>query len=364
MGALLAKLTRDGTLRQVRHVTPVRPAAATGLVAQVYQQVERDFGMLAPPISLHSPAPECLAAAWSILRESLLATGVTSRQTREVVAAAVSAANDCPYCVDVHGTTLVGLGGDEFDAVGGGRPELLRDPYLRAVATWAHTGAAPSPLPADQVPELVAVAVAFHYLNRMVNVFLPDSPLPPALPRRAQAAARRMTAQVLGRLARRPVHPGLSGPLLPAAPPPEDLTWAQGHDTIVHAYAAAAHAVDAAPVPDAVRERVLRLAGDLRAEPGLSMGRWLAESVTSLPADHRPLARLVLLIMLASYRVTPLLIDEVRRTGLDDADLVRVASWASLHAARAAGTRLAAAAAGEAQPDLTEAGELQGDLAG
>src|ERR1039457_6101964 len=44
-------------LTQVRHVTPVRIGAGPGLVRQVYRQVEREFGVLAPPMALHSPAP-------------------------------------------------------------------------------------------------------------------------------------------------------------------------------------------------------------------------------------------------------------------------------------------------------------------
>ncbi|MFD0592043.1 hypothetical protein ACFQZ4_05300 [Catellatospora coxensis] len=55
MGALLSWATRGATLRHVRHVAPVHPAAATGLVGEVYHQVEAEFGMLAPPIALHSP---------------------------------------------------------------------------------------------------------------------------------------------------------------------------------------------------------------------------------------------------------------------------------------------------------------------
>src|SRR5262245_183748 len=109
MGKVLSRVMLRGALRQIRHVTPVRPSAADGLVARVYTQVERDFGMLAPPIVLHSPAPEPLAASWSILRESLLTEGKVGRQVKEAAATAVSLANTCPYCVDVHQATMDGL---------------------------------------------------------------------------------------------------------------------------------------------------------------------------------------------------------------------------------------------------------------
>src|SRR5690606_8869078 len=57
VGRTLSRMTAPGALAQVRHVTPVRPRAARGLVAEVYAGLERDFGMLAPPVILHSPVP-------------------------------------------------------------------------------------------------------------------------------------------------------------------------------------------------------------------------------------------------------------------------------------------------------------------
>ncbi|MEV6623168.1 carboxymuconolactone decarboxylase family protein, partial [Amycolatopsis sp. NPDC051114] len=106
----LVRFALRRTLRDVKYVEAVRPRHARGLVRDVYRQVERDFGMLAPPVALHSPAPEVLAAAWLMLRESLVAGGTASRADKEVVAAAVSAANSCPYCVEVHGMALASLG--------------------------------------------------------------------------------------------------------------------------------------------------------------------------------------------------------------------------------------------------------------
>ncbi|MER6797669.1 carboxymuconolactone decarboxylase family protein, partial [Amycolatopsis mediterranei] len=67
------------TLRDVKYVDVVPPRQARGLVREVYRQVERDFGMLAPPVALHSAAPDVLAAAWLMLRESLIAGGTASR---------------------------------------------------------------------------------------------------------------------------------------------------------------------------------------------------------------------------------------------------------------------------------------------
>src|SRR5215813_3090346 len=94
-------------LRQVRHVHPDVHDPRT---AEARRQIRRDFGMLVPPFALHLPVPDALCAGWVILREPTHGRRV-DRATKEAVAAAVSATNTCPYCVDVHTTMLHALGG-------------------------------------------------------------------------------------------------------------------------------------------------------------------------------------------------------------------------------------------------------------
>ncbi|WP_155372849.1 carboxymuconolactone decarboxylase family protein [Catellatospora vulcania] len=339
MGALLSWATRGATLRHVRHVTPVHPAAASGLVGEVYRQVAAEFGMLAPPIVLHSPDPPRLAAAWTVLREALLADGLTTRLDREAVAAAVSAANSCPYCVDVHGSTLAGLGGrDAVDAAGPGGTRL------RELTAWAGRPGAAAPFPPAQAPELIGTAVTFHYLNRMVNVFLPDSPLPPAVRGPARQVMGRMAARLLGALARGRVTPGGSAGLLPDAELPADLAWARGRPSVAAAFGAAAAAVDEAgqSLPAEVRDLVSAQAARLPdGGPGLHAQDWLDGAVSALAPEHRGMARLALLTVFASYRVTPAVVADA---GLaDDGALVRLTAWSSMTAARVLGARMHAA---------------------
>ncbi|MFD0747046.1 carboxymuconolactone decarboxylase family protein [Phytohabitans flavus] len=341
--------TRRALPIQLRHVAPVRLEAARGLVARVYEQVERDFGMLAPPISLHAPAPEPLAASWLLVRETLLAAGAVDRVTREVVATAVSSGNACPYCVDVHGATLHGLAqGPYAVALIAGRPEAIPDPGVRDLAAWARTtglrrvaAGRPMPFPAEVAPDVVGVAVAFHYLNRMVNVFLAESPFPPSLPDGARGVVRRVFGRLLAPMARGDKTPGRSLELLPAAPLPVDLSWAAGSPKVAQAFARAAAAVDAAgerSVPDTVRDLVAaRLSSWDGEAPGLTRG-WLDGAVSGLPAADRPAGRLALLIVEASYRVTEADVADFRTARPDDRSLVELASWASLAAARRVGT--------------------------
>lgn len=348
MGKLLSRAALPGTLSQVRYVAPVRPRDASGLVAEVYAQSERDFGMLAPPLLLHSPAPEALAASWAVLRESLLAGGLVPRHVKEAVATAVSHANTCSYCVDVHRATMDALAPGRAAAdIAGDRVEAIADPGVRRVAAWARAGATrataewhDAPLPAAETRELAAVAVTFQYLNRMVHVFLGDSPLPPEVPARARGGAMRLFGLVMSRPARRAARPGDSIGLLPAAPLPPGLGWAEGSPVISEALARAAGAVERAgrrSVPDPVRELVTARLAAWNGEPAGLSRAWAGEAVTPLPVAHRAAGRLALLTALASYQVDESVVDEFRSGTPGDRELVELTSWASMAAARRVG---------------------------
>ncbi|MFC4146096.1 carboxymuconolactone decarboxylase family protein [Micromonospora mangrovi] len=346
MSSLFARVTRGITLAQIRHVTPVRHRAATGTVAAVYSRMEDEFGMLAPPVALHAAEPTLLAAAWLLVRETLLVAGEPPRPDREVVAAAVSAANRCPYCVEIHGAALRGLiRHPDAAAVAAGRIDGIADPWRAALARWASglDDGAPR-CPAALRPGLIGVALTFHYLNRMVNVFLPETPLPPA-PRVALPRIRAVTSSVLGRFARRAPAPGAVLHLLPAAPVPADLGWA-GDSVLGSALARAGAAIDragadvlSAPVRELVRDQAYAPDPRLLA---LGAGPALEAALGGVPAAERAAARLALLVSVSSWRVGDEVVAAVRRDGAADRDLLAIAAWAAFTAARAQGARLAA----------------------
>src|SRR5690242_5780681 len=85
-----------------RYTEPTPPRSATGRVAEVYEQISRDFGIERPPtFVVLSSAPEILVPAWALLRESLIA-GAGDRTGKELAALGVSLTNKCPFCVDAH----------------------------------------------------------------------------------------------------------------------------------------------------------------------------------------------------------------------------------------------------------------------
>lgn len=360
---------RNLALLQVRHVEPVRYGGARDGVAQVYQELERDFGILAPPVALHSPAYEPLAASWLMLRETLLVPGLASRAEKEAVATAVSTTNECPFCVRMHSATLSSLlpgrspSATEDDPV---RPASITDPAVSALADWAKENSVrdpadrhPAPFPAEQTPEMVGVAVLLHYYNRMVNLFLGEAPLPPGAPLKSLGAVMRILMWLIGSAVRTEPAPGVSLDLLPSAPLPEDLAWAAGNPVIAEAFARAAAAVEEAghrSVPESVREL---LHAELTAWDGRPRGisrAWVEDGTAALPPQDRAAGRLALLTAMASYQVDDTAIARFREGNPADGALIDLTAWASLTASRRIGTWLAR----DAMPQ--EAGEAPGGV--
>lgn len=356
---------------QVRWVSPAKRGAADRRVELIYQEMERVFGLISPPVALHSPAPDMLAACWVMLYETLLVPGQADRAVKEAVATTVSRANECPYCVVVHSTMMKSLNhGAHADAIASDRIEDIDDPRMRKISAWTKartlpaapetTAAAETPAPAPtptptpaptptptprtqeppfppaQTPEIVGVALVFQYFNRMVNVFLPEAPLPPMVPSSALGAVLPVLSRMMRSAYRRTAAPGGSLDLLPAAPLPEELHWAAQNPAIAQALARAAATIEAAgqrSVPPSVRELVRTELAAWDGQPkGLSRA-WLEEPVRTLPAEAQPAARLALLIAMASYQVSQSVIDAFRATNPADSALVELAAWASFTAA-------------------------------
>ncbi|MDV9176485.1 carboxymuconolactone decarboxylase family protein, partial [Streptomyces sp. W16] len=140
-----------------RHTRPPSPQSATGRTAEVFEQIAVDFGIARPPtFVVLSCAPELLAPAWALMRESLIA-GDGSRTGKELAALGVSLANKCPFCADAH-TVLLHATGDHALAehlARGGTPE---DAEHARVLDWGRrtrvpgAALAPYPFPPEQAP--------------------------------------------------------------------------------------------------------------------------------------------------------------------------------------------------------------------
>ncbi|MFF5160726.1 carboxymuconolactone decarboxylase family protein [Streptomyces sp. NPDC000348] len=327
MRTVVRRLLRDSS-RQVRHVDVVDPRTADGLVAAVYAQCERDFGVLAPPLALHSAAAVPLAAGWLLLRETLLAGRSADRAVKEAVATAVSRANGCPYCVDVHQAKLDTL-----------RLPAAKD-AVTGTAEWVQAVGRPGrprlPAPDGLTParaaELFGVAVTFHYLNRMVSVFLGDSPLPGHVPGRMRGVIMRAVARGMVPAARGRLEPGTSLGLLPPAGLPPELAWAEASPAVSESLARATAAVNRAArwVPPRVREGLRGRLSEWDGGPVGPSRAWLDEATREFSPAEAPIARLALLTAFAPYQVVEADVRSFRERRSSDRELIEATSWSAL----------------------------------
>ena len=307
----------------VRYVTPVPPRKAAGTVARVYAQLSREFGFHAPSFTALSPAPDLLVATWAVLRESLLA-GEVSRADKEVVAAGVSRANRCPFCVDAHVMMLHAAAGSQV-AETIARGETPADPGHARLLAWAMDHRA-APIPAELTAEHIGTALAFHFINRMVSALLTEDVLPGGLQKRR--LVRRLAGRIFAPVVRRS-----SLPLLESSRPMLIPVWA-GNAPVGTAFSglrAAATGGRTLLSHDAeamVRDVVNAWDG---GPPPLS-GGWLTEPLAALRPVDRPAAKLALLAALAPYRITDGDVAAWRGTGRADADLVRLLGFGAFTA--------------------------------
>ncbi|MFJ2256883.1 carboxymuconolactone decarboxylase family protein [Streptomyces sp. NPDC087844] len=297
-----AFLTAPFTTAPFRHTEPLPPRSATGRTAQVYRQLAADFGIEnAATFVVLSSSPELMAAAWALMRESLLA-GDGSRTGKELAAFGVSRANKCPFCVDAH-TLLLHATGDHALAerlARGKAPE--REIQARMVA-WGEATRVPgspdlTPLPffVRHTAAYVGTALSFHFINRIVSALLTENLLPGNVQR--FRTVRSLVGRSVAKTVRRRLVPGTSLALLDGGAGPGPA-WAAG-TAVGPAYAAlrAAATAGSAPLTEADQNLV-------RDTVALWDGTHQPMIWDALPGRaDRPGARLALLAALAPYRIT------------------------------------------------------------
>jgi AhpD family alkylhydroperoxidase len=91
---------------------------ATGLVKEVYEDIKASRNLAAVPNFWRAIAhrPEYLASEWTKLR-TIMENGVIDRRTKEMIAVAVSATNNCDYCIRSHTDALRAMGADDAEIV-------------------------------------------------------------------------------------------------------------------------------------------------------------------------------------------------------------------------------------------------------
>ncbi len=143
-----------------------------------------DFGMVPPPISIHKIDNDLFAASWACLRETLL-VGQVPRYFKEAVATGAAEANKCPYCIGAHSMMFDIFKPKTNPPSHPGKASNIMD--TEALSNWASSCYLPEnsrpvqPFPKTFQAEIIGTAVFFHYLTRMVSIYLGDSIIPKKL---------------------------------------------------------------------------------------------------------------------------------------------------------------------------------------
>jgi hypothetical protein len=204
----------------------------------------------------------------------------------------------------------------------------------------------------DERPAFLGTVLVFHYINRIVNVFLGDAPL--ALPRgarRLRAVARRVAGATIGRhiMERDVLRFGDSSALFDDAPPPLHSAFVRvaSEPAIGAAFARLDHEIELAGA-DALPLRVRALvAARVRAWDGAILdaptraGRdWVEDTAAAVDEGARSAVRLALLVAMASSLVDRRVVGAFQADHPGDERLVAAVAWASLVATRAISERL------------------------
>jgi AhpD family alkylhydroperoxidase len=91
---------------------------ATGIVREVFDDIKSSRGLAEVPNFWRAIAhrPEYLQSEWAKLRTTL-ESGSIDRKVKEMIAVAVSATNNCDYCLRSHTDALRALGGTDAEIV-------------------------------------------------------------------------------------------------------------------------------------------------------------------------------------------------------------------------------------------------------
>jgi alkylhydroperoxidase family enzyme len=277
-----------------------------------------------------------MEAAWSLVRETLIVNGKIDRITKEAIAGAVSTSNKCPFCVAAH----IEMSGGKVIT---GREQLSK------WSTSHYTPNAPiildPPFSNDEAPEIIGTAMAFHYINRMVSVFLIDFPLP--LPEFLAWMKPHITAffnlAAAGNITKVVAKPGTSLDWVSGDLRKAKFTWAEPNTHILKCFNGFDKLIGEIEVKgngDSAMEAASKYIEQWNGEfPDLG-NQWLVSAIESLSEKNLVLAQFILLVALQTNKISEELISTLKKYQLTDKELLTYAAWGAWKAARKIGERI------------------------
>jgi hypothetical protein len=340
------------SIKTMRYVQSVPRNSASGLVRTIYDMIAEDF-FLNGSLTSRSKVPKLLAAIWTVGRESILVDDQVQRTQKEAMTAVLSQINHCPYCEDMlvslvhagkaHAAAEDILARNQLESVDDTlRPRLE---WVRAIATFGDKEIPKTPFTDAQLPEVISSLMAMSDINRFSHVVMAESPVPaPFGLRFVKAALLRMFGIELRVTKAKPLVPSNALRLLPPAPLPNDMAWAQRNPRIAQAvsrWASATEREAQSVVSPDVQRVVRRSLKNWRGELMPMSRSWVETEISGLEGGDRAIARLALVLAKAPYQVDAGLVQTALRENADQVRFIRILAWCSYSAARRFGAYIA-----------------------
>lgn len=283
------------------------------------------------PHSLHFFHPPIFVGLWAVLREALIVNGTLERKRKEVIAAFVSAANDCTFCTYTHMLFAQSSGFDAGllrKAVAAKNPHLLKDKSLTKIIRWAvaaQTRGVPNtgmkqPFLTSEAQEILSLSFYFNYMNRVVDTYLTRERLLPTIPafiRFLMKKSRKINDKMEKRLIKEAFGaiqtdriPGQSAAVMDRNPAlPKDFYWVAENKPIADAIAYWVWAMDdmaAMYIPTTVQQFVQRYISQNYNGADMKLSkRWafsVADAFGGTPAEKCAVA-FMLLVSFSRFEV-------------------------------------------------------------
>ena len=335
------------SVKTMRYVDAVPAKEVTGLLEEIYKQVDEDF-FINGSLTSHSSVPELMAAVWIGGRETIIQPDKLDQKTKEAMAATLSRVNDCPYCGDML-ISLVHSAGDKKAAksIFSGNESGLVDEVLERRLKWVAEAATPGselpefvPFSVEELPEAIGTIVAMGHVNRFSHIVMDGSPVPFGQSR-TKYAALSMFSRELTAVVTRDLMPGKSLGLLPQAVLPADMEWALGHPRIADAMARWSGAIETHALPavsKTVREVLTDFLNNWRGERLPISRAWLDEATDGLEDFDRGIAKLCLVVAVAPWQFTDDLIQPLIGSSVEaKQNIVKTLNFAAFSGARRLG---------------------------
>lgn len=330
------------------YISAIKPSKATDTVKEVYDQLKTEMGDVVEPISLHALLPDLLLGIWGILRETVVVEDHVKRSVKEAVGAAVSSVNDCPYCVDAHTIMILGLKDKVVaNAIVKKDPNLITDDSVKEIVRWSFSSkdfdsslVLDPPFSREMAPEIIGTAVFFHYLNRMVTIFLGPTILPMNVSF-LKGVMKSMAAKMFSGVLSEDKKPGEIMNGMANSP---DFFWAISNARVAYTFSYFQKTLESTAeknIPVEVRNFLCDQIEEWNGADLELNDQKLASLTAHFSKENRLLASMLYLTAFSPHKIRHYHFEEFKATNIgDDAFILSALAWASFSTATRIGKQL------------------------